>query len=751
MIESWFNQDTTQAVKVRYLDGNVFSQDNNGNKIGVNLFTAGSETTIAGTISGNIIRSDGATVTVSGSSIGNRAYIVLPQSAYAVPGVISIIIKATDSGNITTLCAVVANVYRSTTDSVVDPGTIIPSVQTLIDQIDAAVATIPSDYSDLWGYLAPAFDTSLGYTQGDIVAYDGDVYQFNTAHTGTWAAADADLVSVGASAGAALHAAQDKELNYAILHFDGYDAYQLAEPIPAGTPVTVEVNVSSTETDASKLSMVRCSASVYSQLISTSVQVTRDEDHIIMFTTLYPVTKIYVLASSNTANSAGKTVTVNHFAVRYGHSVKPVNDFDCSEGVEYLLSNYGECKLDKGEYIVKKPIQMPAESLLSGCGDGSILRLDDTIQVVSFTKTSLTELNYVPLSTAGTDGKQIPPLIPGLYQFTINVTVTGTTPGTTESTIKIGSSETYSSDIASISIDRNRDVNGYFYVPTTGKSIYILAGSGTSSGATITVNELSIDRVGATVAMGKNCGIQNLCLSGSDTDVDVETVHSMTLGTRNGIVWYGEKQGGYIHACHVKNFDGSGIICVSSGTRPHNAPRISDCYVINNGCGLNIASRSEYMKITNNMFVYNGYGMINRGGNNAVSNCGFDRNAQGMQVDTVDSGNAGHGQITGCTFNHSNANTGYGLIISGTGRMLIGECNFYYSKLKIEGGNGNTVNGCGFGSDSGLEISGGTCSIICGTMFMNSTDSPITITSNTTAKIVNCYYRSGDEVTPVIS
>ena len=41
VIESWFTQERTQPVKVRYLDGNVFSMDNNGNLIGIEVLENG--------------------------------------------------------------------------------------------------------------------------------------------------------------------------------------------------------------------------------------------------------------------------------------------------------------------------------------------------------------------------------------------------------------------------------------------------------------------------------------------------------------------------------------------------------------------------------------------------------------------------------------------------------------------------------------------------------------------------------------
>lgn len=149
MIETWFSQDLQNAVQVRTICGNVFSMDNNGNKIGVRVTNGGEPATLSGTISANVIRADGATVAVAGTISGNEAYVVLPQACYAVPGVITIVLKNTVDSNVTTLLAVMANVYQSSTDTAVDPGTIIPSIQALIAEIENTKATIPQDYSEL--------------------------------------------------------------------------------------------------------------------------------------------------------------------------------------------------------------------------------------------------------------------------------------------------------------------------------------------------------------------------------------------------------------------------------------------------------------------------------------------------------------------------------------------------------------------------------------------------------------------------
>ena len=197
VIESWYNQDLTNPVQVQYIHGNVFSLDNGGNLIGVNVFDSGEPATLSGTVSASVIRSDGGTVAVAGTLSGNQCYVVLPQAAYAVPGVVSIVIKLTSGATVTTLCAVVANVYRSSTDTVVDPGTIIPDISALIASIEAAVSSIPADYSSLWTSLAPTFDSTKNYVAGKYVTYDGGLYLFTVAHSGSWSASDVIRVNIG--------------------------------------------------------------------------------------------------------------------------------------------------------------------------------------------------------------------------------------------------------------------------------------------------------------------------------------------------------------------------------------------------------------------------------------------------------------------------------------------------------------------------------------------------------------------------
>lgn len=192
------NCNLREAVKVRYLDGNLFSQDVYGNIIRVTVMDGDEEAVLAGTVSGIAVRADGGSVAITDSSVdGNVATVVLPAAAYLIPGPISIVIKISDESTVTTIAAVVANVYQSSTDTPIDPGTIIPSITTLIQQIETAVASIPADYSSLWHSLAPVFSTGTSYTVGQYVTYDGGLYRFKNAHSGSWASADVDAVDLG--------------------------------------------------------------------------------------------------------------------------------------------------------------------------------------------------------------------------------------------------------------------------------------------------------------------------------------------------------------------------------------------------------------------------------------------------------------------------------------------------------------------------------------------------------------------------
>lgn len=129
--ETWLKTDMQEPLKVVELDTSLFGRDVNANIIGVEITDGGEPVTLTGDVHGYVIRSTGTTVPLNGTLSGNRAQIVLNESCYLDPGSISIAIKIGS----TTVAACHGYVYRTETDTVVDPEHVIPSINEIIEQI----------------------------------------------------------------------------------------------------------------------------------------------------------------------------------------------------------------------------------------------------------------------------------------------------------------------------------------------------------------------------------------------------------------------------------------------------------------------------------------------------------------------------------------------------------------------------------------------------------------------------------------
>ena len=312
-METWLEQDLKKPLNVRMLTGNLFSMDNEGNLIGVTVLDGGEPATLGGSVSANVIRSDGGTVAVTGTLEDNQAYVILPQAAYAVPGLVTIIIKLTSSGVITTLAAMTAIVYRTSTATAIDPGTIIPSIQTLIDSIDTAVASIPADYSSLWTTLAPAFSSSTAYTAGQYVTNDGKMYRFIKDHAaGSWASGDVTEVKIGND----LSKLIDNTHNlWSYGDISGTKSVNKQFTFTAGQKYTLSAKITSTDTgDTSQILLTDSSAhsilGFYFKHDGTRQSVT--------FVAMANITRIYFYAANTSANSTGKTLSVSEIQIEKG-------------------------------------------------------------------------------------------------------------------------------------------------------------------------------------------------------------------------------------------------------------------------------------------------------------------------------------------------------------------------------------------------------------------------------------------------
>lgn len=153
VFETWLKSDLKKPVIVESLNGNLFSADNEGNKIGVEVFDDGSPASLSGNVTGYVIRSDGATVVFTGTLSGNKASIVLPSAAYAIVGWVSIVIKV---GTVT-VGACTAYVYQTTTDELVDPEHIIPSIEELYELLEECEAAVDTKADKVTGATSGNF------------------------------------------------------------------------------------------------------------------------------------------------------------------------------------------------------------------------------------------------------------------------------------------------------------------------------------------------------------------------------------------------------------------------------------------------------------------------------------------------------------------------------------------------------------------------------------------------------------------
>lgn len=182
-----------------FLNHSIGCGDDDANRFGIRAYRNGVAETLGGTCAGYFIRADGATVVISDGVVsGNTAYVTLPEACYAVEGNFTLAIKVSGSGVTGTMRIVDGVVSRTSTSATVDPGTIIPSVEDLIEAIDDAVASVPAEYDDVWTTFAPNFSSSTAYKKRQYVTYDGALYRFTQDHAaGSWNSSHVTAVNVG--------------------------------------------------------------------------------------------------------------------------------------------------------------------------------------------------------------------------------------------------------------------------------------------------------------------------------------------------------------------------------------------------------------------------------------------------------------------------------------------------------------------------------------------------------------------------
>lgn len=144
--------------------------DENADRFGVRLFRNGQPENITGNCFGLFVRPDGETVPIENGVVsGNTAYVVLPDDCYAVEGVYSLAIKVSGGGVTGTMRIVDGMVDRTSTDVIVDPGTILPTIEDLIEAIQEAIETIPPEYSETVNAISHSINPAIYANTGNSI------------------------------------------------------------------------------------------------------------------------------------------------------------------------------------------------------------------------------------------------------------------------------------------------------------------------------------------------------------------------------------------------------------------------------------------------------------------------------------------------------------------------------------------------------------------------------------------------------
>lgn len=205
LFETWLTVDLMKGTRKTQIDDTYFYGDESANLIGVRVLSNREPASLSGTCTGYVQRVDGSTVTVPGNVSGNTAYFIMRAACYAYPGPVNIAITLTSGNTTTTLVGIRANVSSSRTDTTVDPGSVIPSLDTLLARINemqqatAAAQELIDEYADTVGSLGERMTEAEGAI-GAAVESTGNLYDSGTRVVGARLSATSGNVGAPGSA-----------------------------------------------------------------------------------------------------------------------------------------------------------------------------------------------------------------------------------------------------------------------------------------------------------------------------------------------------------------------------------------------------------------------------------------------------------------------------------------------------------------------------------------------------------------------
>lgn len=113
----------------------MLTGNKNAHTIVIEVYDGGKPVALDGSVRGWFVRPDGETVMLDGIVSGNEASVTLDSNCYAYDGDLQSVINYQHGDDVVTLSAFLFRVNEITTDQIVDPGNVIPSLNELLARI----------------------------------------------------------------------------------------------------------------------------------------------------------------------------------------------------------------------------------------------------------------------------------------------------------------------------------------------------------------------------------------------------------------------------------------------------------------------------------------------------------------------------------------------------------------------------------------------------------------------------------------
>ena len=690
---------TSGSIFRSFLSHSIGSGDELANRFGVRVFRNGEPEDISGTCFGLFIRADGATVAISDGTVsGNVAYVTLPESCYAVEGQFTLAIKCQgNGGDVTGTMRIVDGVVsRTSTDTTVDPGTIIPSVSELINQINSAVESIPPEYDNfVKAFLSRglSFDLCDMYgikedkTAADVVyEWDGDECTVSGTADGT---SFNNILNIPIPSDAV------KSPFSARIEMEGdfQNVYVAVFAMKNGgviesTAVTESRNVVFTDSTASSI-IVRLQVTSGTTASGTIRVRVMNQDAIPFGTN--PFNKIANNSNLNDAKT-GSYLLVDSNTYTNAPPVLPAFLMVFEDANATLQISYPYTLENKGTFMRVKRVNGTWSNWvalnvsggnISQFASGGVVEINDvrtngfylihdSLSYQNLPFTGSVGMLFV-FSTMNLQLQVAIPFTPNAIYMRRNLnngtwnewsSVSGGGSGDTynitneysfpeySQTVTVEASPTITTDTNNYlaptgdNTDRTTDIVSMLTlhgVCRLGPGKYVVNNLQMPDGSAIigsgyaTLIDMAGTSDGFAVKIGSRCMIQDVRIRGADNTL----TFGSTIGGRHGILWQGDytqhstaPEKAMLNNVWIENFTGGGITCYDTGYGTMNALEVVNAYITYCWAGINISYWSEFHKFTNVRAGRCRIGCVNNGGNNVFVNCDFSLNEEiGMLMD----------------------------------------------------------------------------------------------------------------------